>query len=135
MYFSVAGNKNDVNKNDNGNNIIFTIKDTKLYVPVATLWARDNQKLLKLLSKGFEKSVYWDEYKTKCENEDTTNGYKYFLESNFVVVNRLFVSVYKNHGNNTKKFKKLKNQRNDIKIFSRKCNSIIKDDELSRSQS
>ena len=48
-----ADNVNDnVNNNVNGNNIIFTIKDTKLYVPVVTLTARDNEKLSKLLSKG-----------------------------------------------------------------------------------
>ena len=35
---SAAGN--DTNCNDN--NIIFTIKDTRLYVPVVTLSARDN---------------------------------------------------------------------------------------------
>ena len=34
--------------NYNANNITFTIKDTKLYVPVVTLSARDNQQLLKL---------------------------------------------------------------------------------------
>ena len=55
------------------NNIIFTIKDTKLDVPVVTLSARDNQKLSKLLSKVFERSVYWNEYKTKSENKNTTN--------------------------------------------------------------
>ena len=33
------------------NNIIFTIKDTKLYVPVVTLSVKRNQKLSKLLSK------------------------------------------------------------------------------------
>ena len=55
----------------NSNNIIFTIKDTKLYVPVATLSAKDNQKLLQFLSKGFESSVYWNEYKTKSENKNT----------------------------------------------------------------
>ena len=32
-----------------------------------TLSARDNQKLSKLLRKGFEKSVYWNEYKTNDE--------------------------------------------------------------------
>ena len=68
-----------------------TIKDTRVYVPVVTLSARDNQKLSKLLSKGFERSVYWNEYKTKSENKNTTNEYRYFLESNFVGVNGLFV--------------------------------------------
>ena len=29
---SVAGNENDINNNDNADNIIFTIKDTKFYV-------------------------------------------------------------------------------------------------------
>ena len=46
-------------------NIIYIIKYAKLYVPVVTLSAKDNQKLSKSLSKEFERSVYWDEYKTK----------------------------------------------------------------------
>ena len=41
------------NINANDNNIIFTIKDTKLYDLVVSLLAKDNQKLSKLLSKGF----------------------------------------------------------------------------------
>ena len=55
------------------NNIIFTIKDTKLHFPVITLLSKDNQKLSKLHSKGFERSVYWNEYKTKSDNKNTTN--------------------------------------------------------------
>ena len=47
------------------NNAIFNIKDTKLYVYVVTLSAKDYQNLLKLLSKGSERSVYWNEYKIK----------------------------------------------------------------------
>ena len=94
---SVGGNENDINNNnnnnnnnnDNNNNNIFTIKDTRLYVPVVTLSARDNQKLTKLLSIGLERSVYWNEYKTKSDK--TTNEFKYYLQSNFVGVNRLFV--------------------------------------------
>ena len=31
---TVAGNENEINNNNNANNIIFTIKDTKLYAPV-----------------------------------------------------------------------------------------------------
>ena len=38
------------NANANLNNIIFSIKNTKLYVPVITLSARGNQKLSKLHS-------------------------------------------------------------------------------------
>ena len=83
------------------NNIIFTIKDTKLYVRGVTLSARDNQKLSKLLSKGFERSVYWNKYKTKSENK---NEYRYFLKSNFVGVNRLFVLNYTNEANHAKRF-------------------------------
>ena len=54
-------------------NVIFTIKDTKLYVLAVTLAAKDNQKLSKLLSKGFERSVYWNEYKTKSETKNTVD--------------------------------------------------------------
>ena len=51
---AAAGNNNtDVNPN----NIIFTIKDTKLYIPVVTLSA----------SKGFER-LYWNDYKAESEN-------------------------------------------------------------------
>ena len=45
LCFAAANNDN-VNDNDNTNNIFFTIKDTKLYIPVIILSARDNQKLL-----------------------------------------------------------------------------------------
>ena len=73
---SAAGHENQSdndNNNNNANNITFTIKDTKLYVLFVNLSARDNQKLSKHLSKGFERSVYWNEYKTKSENKNTTN--------------------------------------------------------------
>ena len=47
-----------MNDNYNTNNITFTIKDTRLFVPVVTLSARDNQKLSKFARKGFGRSVY-----------------------------------------------------------------------------
>ena len=53
-YVLSAVGADNVNDNVNGNNIIFTIKDTQLNVPVVTLQARDNQKLSKLFIKGFE---------------------------------------------------------------------------------
>ena len=52
------------NENDNGNvdsnDIIFTVKDTKLSIPVVTLSLKGNQKSSKLLSKDFERLVYWN---------------------------------------------------------------------------
>ena len=44
-----------------------------LYVPIVTLSARNNQNLSKRLSKRFERSVYWNEHKTKSEIKNTTN--------------------------------------------------------------
>ena len=60
--------------------IYFYYQLAKLDVPVVTLSARHNQKLSKLLSRGFERSVYWNEYKTKIKNKNTTNEYRYFLK-------------------------------------------------------
>ena len=64
----MAGNDN---ANHNPDKIVFTTKDTKLYVPVATLWAIDNQKVSRLSSKEFERSIYWNKYKTKTKNKNT----------------------------------------------------------------
>ena len=103
-FLYAAGNESIINDNDNANNIIFTITYTKLYVLVVTLSARDNQKLSKLLSKGFERSVYWKKYKTKSESKNKTNEFRYFLESNCVGVNRLFDLVYPHRNNDSKRF-------------------------------
>ena len=62
---SAAFCNSDVNGNADDNNIIVTIKETKLFVSVLTLSARDKQELSTHLSKRFERSVYWNEYKTK----------------------------------------------------------------------
>ena len=57
------------NNGANSNNIIFSIKDTTLYVLVVTLSAKDNKKLSKLFSKVIERSVCWNKYKTKSDNK------------------------------------------------------------------
>ena len=93
------------NNNADTNNINFTIEDKKLYVPVVTVSAKDNQKLSKLFSKRFERSVYWNEYKTKNEHKNTTNEYRYFAESNFIGVDRLFMLIYLNRDNDVIRLK------------------------------
>ena len=87
---ATGGNDDD---DANSNNFISPIKCTKLYVPVVTSSAKDNQKVSTRLSKGSERSVYWNEYKTKRGKKNTTDEYRYFLDSNFVGVKRLFVLV------------------------------------------
>ena len=49
--------------------ILFLLSKTNLYVHVVTLSTKVNQKLSKLLIKGFERSVYWNEHKTKSETK------------------------------------------------------------------
>ena len=74
LYWSkhcVLSADNNDNDNDNDINFILIIAETKFYVSVVTLSAKDNQKLSKLLSKGFERSVYLNEYKAKSENKNT----------------------------------------------------------------
>ena len=41
----------------------FKITDAKLYIPIVTLSSEDNVKLSKLLSQGFKRPIYWNEYK------------------------------------------------------------------------
>ena len=56
----------------------------------------DNKDFIERQNKGFQRSIYWNEYKTKelTENADT-NVFKYInLDSCFQGVNRLFVMAY-----------------------------------------
>ena len=53
---------------------VFIINDTKLYVPVVTLSKEDNKDFIDQQNKGFQRSIYWNEYKTKEQNEDAANN-------------------------------------------------------------
>ena len=72
------------------------VNDTKLYVPVVTLLKEDNKEFIEQQNKGFQRSIYWKEYKTKEINEDAdANVFKYIhLDPSFQGVNRLFVMAY-----------------------------------------
>ena len=75
---------------------VFIINDTKLYVPVVTLSKEDNKDFIEQQNKGLQRSIYWNEYKTKEINEDAdANVFKYInLDPSFQGVNRLFVMTY-----------------------------------------
>ena len=47
------------------NNAVFIINGTKLYVPVVTLSKEDNKDFIEQKIKGFQRSIYWSEYKRK----------------------------------------------------------------------
>ena len=75
---------------------VFIINDTKMYVPVVTLSKEYNKDFIEQQNKGFQRSIYWNEYKTKEINEDAdANVFKYInLDPSFQGVNRLFVMAY-----------------------------------------
>ena len=79
-----------------GGEAVFIINDTKLHVPVVTLSKEDNKDFIEQRDKGFQRSIYWNEYKTKEINEDTdSNVFKYInLDPSLQGVNRLFVMAY-----------------------------------------
>ena len=75
---------------------VFIINDTKMYVQVVTLSKEDNKDFIEQQNKGFQRSIYWNEYKTKEINENAdANVFKYInLDPSFQGVNRLFVMAY-----------------------------------------
>ena len=84
----------------------YTITDTKLYVPIVTLKTEDNTKLSKLLSEGFKRPIYWNEYKVipnKTVELAAVNDVKYIrelLDSSWQGVKRLFFLAYNNTAGN-----------------------------------
>ena len=67
-----------------------------MYIPVVILSKEDNKDLIEQQNKGFQRSIYWNEYKTKEINENAdANVFKYIdLDPSFQGVNRLFVTAY-----------------------------------------
>ena len=76
---------------------VFIINDTKMYVPVVTLSKEDNKDFTEQQNKGFQRSIYWNEYKTKelvIEDADANNFKHNALDTSFQGANRLFVMAY-----------------------------------------
>ena len=53
---------------------VFIINDTKMCVPVVTLSKEDNKDFIKQQNKGFQGSIYWNEYKIKELNATVDNN-------------------------------------------------------------
>ena len=94
VELSLSWNKNCIFPSVN-NDSTFKITDTKLYVPVVTLKTEDNAKLSKLLSEGFKRPIYWNEYKVIPNKNYNVNEYiREWLDTSIQGVNRLFVLAY-----------------------------------------
>ena len=87
---------------NSGTAAAFKITDAKLYVPIVTLKTEDNTKLSKLLSDGFKRSIYWNEYKVIPEKIYATNeNIKILIDPSWQGINRLFVPAYLNDAAST----------------------------------
>ena len=64
--------------NVDDNMFFFYYQRHKIICLLSHFIAKFNQELSKVFSKGFERSVYWNEYKTKSANKNTTKEYRYF---------------------------------------------------------
>ena len=93
LHIELSWSKNCIISNVAGDST-FKITKSELYVlPVVTLSTDDNLKLTKLLSEGFKRSVFWNEYKSKIETHtlDNNNLKRILLDSSHQGVNRLFI--------------------------------------------
>ena len=83
----------------------FEITDCKLYVPVVTLSAENDNKLLEQLKSGFRKSIKWNKYISQMSNQNKNNNLNYFIDPIFSNVNRLFVLSFENEDDRTSYYK------------------------------
>ena len=79
----------------------FTITETNVYVPVVTLSAQDNAKLLPILKSGFKRTINWNKYPAKPELLAQNPNLNHLAETSFQGVNRLFVLAFENDAQRT----------------------------------
>ena len=78
----------------------FTITETNLYVPVATLLTQNNAKLLPQLNRGFKRTISWNKYLTKPELLAQNENFNHLIEPSFQGENRLFVLAFEHDNDN-----------------------------------
>ena len=83
----------------------FEITDCKLYVPVVTLSAENDNKLLEQLKIGFRRSIKWNKYMSQMSNQNKNNNLNYLIDPTFSNVNKLFVLSFENEDDRTSYYK------------------------------
>ena len=79
----------------------FEITDCKLYVPVVTLSAENDSKLL----QQFRRAIKWNKYMSQMSNQNKNNNLNYLIDLTFSNVIRLFVLSFENENNRTSHYK------------------------------
>ena len=67
-----------------------------MYVPVVTLSAENDNKLLEQLKTGFKRTIKWNKYRSEMSNQTKNNNLNYLIDPTFTYVNRLFVLTFEN---------------------------------------
>ena len=81
---------------DSPTNEVFKTTGCKLYVPVVTLSAENNNKLLEQLKTGFKITIKWNNYRSEMSNQTKKNNLNCLIDPTFTNVNRLFALTFEN---------------------------------------
>ena len=74
MTVKAVGNNNNPPAIVAPTGLEFQIKDTKLYVSVATLSKENDIKLLEKLKSGFKKTIKWNKYRSQMTIQNNNNN-------------------------------------------------------------
>ena len=95
----------------------FKLTDTKLCVPVLTLSAKNDDKLLEQLKIGFKRTIKWNKYRPDVSNQTKNDNLNYLIDPIFTNMNRLFDLSFGNESDRTS-FSKYYVPKIEIKDFS-----------------
>ena len=79
------------------------MNNTKLYVPVVTLYISDNIKVLENIKQGLKGTIFWNKYRSEITTQPKNYNLDYLIDPTFRNINRLFVPSFKNGHDDPKK--------------------------------
>ena len=108
---------NPKQRDNSPTNAAFKITDCKFHVPVVTLSAENDKKILGKLKTGFKRTIKWNKYRSEMSNQTKNNNLNYLIDPTFTNVNRLFVLYFQNENSRTS-FSKYYVPKIEIKDFN-----------------
>ena len=73
--------------------VYFTITGTKLYVPVVTLFTRNNIKFLENIKQEFKISVLWNKYRSEITEQLENNNLDYLIHPVFMNIGIMVIMI------------------------------------------